>query len=464
MTNENQTLDGTWWIHGENNPPSSGTLSFDSEKGLKLTIKIPRDRTPEEFWKNFALQPASVSETIYGLDQNRNEVSLFGCRCFPSPQYLGFDIYYIGCLAGITNFRGRWDELSFKAVRLNFTRLGDWMCGAANVVRAFEDGGQSVKFKPDSFWEFNPRTDVQLKIEGKTNTESPSPNKFQIETKYYIWLLFSEAKSAKEIRNEYIPIFLHFLCLLTGERIFVEEISLYKENPIGRDNEEADQQCELLDRKKIKRRSAEPYILSRFIEIKSNFESIMKRWFECHQRMRPVLDLFFAVLSNQDASYQTQFLLLAQALEVYHGRSGRWRNEDIPAEEHAKLKLRALETVADECKDWLKRKINNRRPFRERIDEILNFCSEESKQLIANIPNFSTKVADSRNYYTHYSQQLLKNGQVANGPELVEIGNVLEYLLKICLLKEAGLDGKPIARALAEKGTQKFIHLEKPKS
>jgi hypothetical protein len=178
-----------------------------------------------------------------------------------------------------------------------------------------------------------------------------------------------------------------------------------------------------------------------------------------------VLDLYFAVLSNRDFSYQTKFLLLAQALEVYHARSSLFPPADLQAKIAHRNRVKAIMDVAPvEYKDWLKKVLanSNRKTLAQRIEEILNLHRDETMRLTAKISDFPAKVRRSRNYYTHYSEKLWQSDKIAKGSELMRIGFILQDLLKICLLKEIGIQGNPIERVLASNASSKLIHLETP--
>lgn len=462
---EARTIEGRWWIHGDSKPPCFGVLTLN-EEGLVLNAKVLQDRTPEESLKAL-FDNQGVSKLIHGKDQQNRDVSLFGCFCFKYEPSTGLDSHRIDCLAGIFNCKlTSFDEPRFRAVSVRYAFLDEWLNQHLIQENKTEQGKLAVKFGAGKQLNLNPREGVRLIIKADTTT-TWSLGGFQHEAKYRVWFLFDELKSAKEIREDYIPVFLRLLGLLTNEKVFAESVNFYQSDPFENKDSDEVQLSELLCtnngimRAKQKTRASRMY--ATFNDIASGFELVLKQWFECYERMRPVMDLQFAV-SNRDASYQTQFLLLAQALEVYHSRSGHWRNEDIPDDEHKKRREAVLQTAPEEYRSWLKRKISNRRPFRERIQEILGFCSEEGEQLTANVVNFTTKVGDSRNYYTHYAERLLQSGGVANGPELIEIRYTLEALLKICLFKELGIQGKPIEAIVSQYKSTTFTHLISPKS
>ena|ERR1035441_10714390 len=41
-----RTIEGRWWIQGDDKPAHFGTLSYDPEKGLSLSVKVPRSGRP----------------------------------------------------------------------------------------------------------------------------------------------------------------------------------------------------------------------------------------------------------------------------------------------------------------------------------------------------------------------------------------------------------------------------------
>jgi len=90
----------------------------------------------------------------------------------------------------------------------------------------------------------------------------------------------------------------------------------------------------------------------------------------------------------------------------------------------------------------------NQKTLAQRLTEIFQRHSTETARLTAGIDDFPAKVRHTRNYYTHYTEDLRTSGKVAEGDELIRITFAVEDLLKICLLKEIGIHGKPIDRLL----------------
>lgn len=159
------------------------------------------------------------------------------------------------------------------------------------------------------------------------------------------------------IYENYALVFLRLLSLLTGERIFVEEFTLFYHDPFEPSRGEHFQHFELLfgnpGVSEAKKNVHAAHMIANYEEIAVDFGSILKRWFACYDRLKPVLDLYFAVISNLVLTDTSRFLYLAQAIEVYHGRSD-FSAAVQTTEDFRKRRDAILEKVPDGEKDWLK--------------------------------------------------------------------------------------------------------------
>ena len=349
--NNPRTIEGRWWIHGGDKPPCFGVLSLDPEEKLVLSAKTLQNRTVEETWRALE-QNHTVAEVIHGTDEDNRDVTLFGCFCPKYKPSTGLDSHEISCLAGILNHKGTsCDEPRFRAVSVGYTFLDEWMNQHPVKDSKIEQDEMAVKLKFGGTFDFNPYDGVRIKIQGKT-TASSTLGGFSYDTKFRVWFLLAQPKSANEIRKEYIPIFLRLLCLLTNERIFAEDINFYAQDPFTATGSDEPQPSELLCTNhgitKAKQKTSASRMYATFNDVASGFESVLSRWFECYERMRPVMDLHFAVFSDFITGYQTEFLLLAQALEVYHSRSTLFSSTETSEEKHQERLSRILQSAPTE--------------------------------------------------------------------------------------------------------------------
>jgi hypothetical protein len=476
--NKPRTIEGRWWIHGNDKPPQFGILSFDPETGFELSVKIPQSRTSDEhFISLLDSTNEEVQSTIHGANENALPVTLFGCSIRKWSKGAGLDSYQIHCQAVITNYSGHsWDEAQFPVVGIKYTLLNAWMNRRLLKQRGedekekiedeIKNGYISYDFQLNDILEFELSREVQIKIQG-TTAPSFSVDEMTFRLVHTLYFVFAKPLSAQKVYDDYILVFLRLLSLLTGEQIFAEEITLFDRDPFKLGHGNNLQQYELLIENhgitEAKRDVHGGNMIANYAELAADFGSVLKRWFECHEQLKPVLDLYFAVLANWVLTDQSRFLFLAQALEVYHARSTRFTSTEKPEAEHQQRLKTILESVqTKKYRDWLeyRLKFSNEKALSRRIDEILKLHGKESAQLTAKINDFADKVRDSRNYYTHYSEKTFQGGKVASGLELRRMVYALHGLLQVCLLKELGIEGKPIERILERNNSIKWADLK----
>jgi len=466
-----RTIEGHWWLQGEGQPPHFGTLSFDSEKGLDLNVKIPQSGTPLDLLRRSVEKP-KVAQVIHGKDAHDHDVTLFGCSAIKSSRSAGLDSYEITDIgAAILNCRvPSWEEARFPFAQIRYTLLTRWLGRSVRWENDKEhelvkDGYVCLRFKAHEEMEFELGSDFRLRIAG--TSFSGSSDAIRLAWEHSVWFLFGRSLAPRPILDEYALVLLRLLCLLTGERVFIEELNFWDADPFKPGQHQPSGRFELLRRTEglaeATRDVHAANMIASFEEIAADFSGVLKRWFECHEKLRPVLDLYFAVVSNWVLADESRFLFLAQALEVYHARSTHFSSMEGPEKEHEQRLKAILETAPEKDQRWLARKLafSNQKDLSRRIDEFLNAHKEEATRLTAKIGDFAAKVRVSRNYYTHYSAKLLEEGKVATGLELRRIVYALCALLEICLLKELGIRGKPVERILERNDSIVWGDMEK---
>jgi hypothetical protein len=443
--NKSRSIDGRWWIHGDDKPCHYGVLSFDPESGLELVVKIPQDRTVgDALHKMFQAQkvplvdPNGVSlptdtsdldvpKVIHGRDEHNYPVTLFGCSCLGPGVSTGLDSYRIDSLAAILNFCGdSWSKARFQSVRVSYSLLHDWMNWNAITKHVCHPNPASLEYKNKERREFTLDEHARLAIEGHTLFGQSATN-FTLNFVHYVEFEFDSPIPVKVIQDDYVLVFLQLLCLLTGENVFIEEMLFW--DSAQPQYAPASLPADLLRANPgiagAKKHKHADGMVASFAELEGNFGGIVKRWFECHTQLEPVSDLYFIVLRNLVGPIGSQFLLLAQALEVYHARS-------FPG---------------------------NKR-FDQRIQKILDLHPSEAAKLTEGISDFAMKVYNTRNYLTHYDEKTRQSGKVAEGNDLVRVTYALKGLLLVCFLKELGIQGNPIDRVLRKYASMRFVSLD----
>jgi hypothetical protein len=456
--NKPRTIEGRWWIHGDDKPAHFGTLSFDPEEGLELSVKVPQNRTSDETFLSSvekSEQSKNVLQVIHGADEGNHPITLFGCGSWKTSAASGLDTYRIGNVStAILNHHGDcWEESRFRVACVNYTLLSQWMNRPLHLESTTESDLMCLKFKSREVFEYELHPGLRMRVDG-TTIRGHSSEELCLGWSHRVWFLFDEARSARKIHDDYASVLLLLFCLLTGERVFIEQLSFYNFDPFVAGQIDPLQESELLRQNSgiadANQETRAEFMIACFDEIAPDFEAILKQWFQCHERLEPVLDLYFAVLSNRATTDQSRFLFLAQALEVYHARSAQFCSAELATETH-KTRVKAIVKAAPtEHQDWLKEKLafSNQKTLAGRLDEILTLHHDEVARLTTKINDFASKVRHTRNYYTHYSEEVRRSGKVAEGLELRRIMFALEDLLQVCLLKELGIQGKPIERIM----------------
>lgn len=472
--NKPQTIEGRWWIHGNNEPPHFGSLAFDPEKGLELSITILPNRDGESIAWILSDSDVKVAHVIHGTDQSNQPVSLFGCSVVHRSKSLGLDRYLVTVQVAIRNFRAdSWENAQFSAVGIRYTLLDQWMNRELMEKHSEKTNPSSFTLCHYDVLEFEVADGVRAKIQAE-HPMSFAHNESNFRLEHTVYFIFNGPVQTRTILDEHVMPFRHLLALLTGEQIFVAEITVFNRDPFTSGGNEHFQSSELLHANRgIMEAKSDVHcmhMVTNYQEVSADFGAMVKLWFQCHQRLAPVLDLYFGVLSDWVLPEHSQFLFVAQALESYHARnaandsSKQQRNKDFRVRVDRILSVANIE--ADD-RTWLEEKLrsSNYTTLAERITDILKLHPAEAASLTSAIPEFAAKVKNTRNYYTHYTEELLTKGKVATGLELRRILFALRDLLQICLLKELGIKGKPIERivknnALVEWGDLRIPSLQ----
>ena len=430
---------------GNDNPAYFGTLSFDVETGLRLIIKIPKNRSQIEAFRDYVTRK-EIPRLIYGTDENNNPISLFGCLCSKAPYSRAFDDYEITCVAALTNSKAEtWNDRKFFAAAVRYNLLHIWLHKPSFKSAQTVQGESAIAFSNPADIQFDLFPDVRLRIE-RTLRSSSSIAHFHSDFDHRVWFHFSRPCTIEEAYNDFIGVFLRFFAVLTGERIFAKEVLLFEGDPFTKpDSFEPKELLQAVPGIQTARTDIHGMI-TQYANLASRFETITKRWFELHAKFEPIVDLLLLVHSECPLTETSRFLFMAQALEVYHARSGKFSSLEMDKEHHKLRSNAILEKVPAEHQKWLKEKLAylNQKTLSQRIEEVLSLYPSETKSLTNSFPDFAKRVRYTRNYLTHYPEDLRKAGKIAEGKDLIKMAATLQALLHICLLRELGIDGEPI--------------------
>jgi len=462
---DRRTIQGRWWAQGDDQPSHPGTLTFEPEQRLILRIRIPRDPSRGLLASLLDLDAPglAVQPVIHGEDHNGKAVTLFGCTCDSRSSTAKCTTIEISGLAALVNCtRNSWADECFRAVEVEYSLLHNWIDQRFIPAREAPDGKASFLLPADML------IDLPLGTRLRITTGLPSRtsiNKQGLQFKPRAVFHFPTPLNIEKVLSEHTGVFRNLLCLLTGRTVFYDRISLYETDPFEGEKPTPLQSADLLQCctgvTTAEREMPGSMMLSNYAELAGHLPGIVQKWFELHEPLEPVVGLFMLVRSQRVRVIQTRFLLLAQALEVYHGCSPKFTLSEASRAEHKQRIKRLVDCVPDADRDWLKEKLahSNQKTLAARIADILDAHRLEANRLTAGIPDFAERVKNARNYYTHYGQDALEKGKVAQGRELLQISFAIEGLIGACLLKEIGLRGKHLERLLSRYAGAKGIDL-----
>jgi hypothetical protein len=175
-------------------------------------------------------------------------------------------------------------------------------------------------------------------------------------------------------------------------------------------------------------------MLFKLSDVRSEFESLLKNWFDKIDVLEPVFDMYFGVMYNPGMYVQHVFLSLVQCVESYHRRVVH--NYELPLDQAEKRKKDILNAVPVEHMEWLKNKLrhSNDLTLRKRLQELLTTYSFLE---LDETGTFIDDVINTRNYLTHYDKELKTLAVI---PEKIStLSMKLRLLTEAILLTELGL-------------------------
>lgn len=149
-----------------------------------------------------------------------------------------------------------------------------------------------------------------------------------------------------------------------------------------------------------------------FDDVKDRFAELCSKWFRFCVEQREAIGCYMTTV-YANLTCEMRLICLTQALEAFHQR--RFRPK--PKSEDAHF-----------------------------VNRIKSLCQRHGERMIAvvdDIESFAISVRDSRHYYTHHDPSMRQNGHVLSGSKLTLMTYHLQYLFRLCVLSEFGLDADP---------------------
>jgi hypothetical protein len=187
-----------------------------------------------------------------------------------------------------------------------------------------------------------------------------------------------------------------------------------------------------------------------FDEVASAFDRVLSNWLRVSRDFRDALNLFFGPRYADRMYLESSFLMLAQALEVFH-RTKYPATTMVPREEYKKLRNTLIKATPKQYKKLISPLLSRGNdPFlKTRIVELVNYAGPAVTNKVGQPPDrWADDVKNTRNDLTHWNP--IRKGIEPGTPDFFDLRRQVLILMKTVLLRELGFSTSECARLLRE--------------
>jgi hypothetical protein len=463
--NIESSINGNWWIYGQNAPPHYGVLSLRDD-GLTLEVNESRSLSVEEVFRR-ALTPEDppAEGIIHGRGERCGPITLFGC--WPVRNYSTERIHHvISPLAGVSGLEVKsWREPIARSICLNFEYLNRWFAHKVLEPIQTSDGipGWAIPHFEDSIFPVHEGLTVRFV---RQTLPSSSLDERRFTPSCNVYLSFAQPVSLEDVTGRWIPWITRFFSLLIGTKIECLSTEISATDGFTPPQDIPQEWGKILRRTSKPKRThlhdpSPATMLVPFATVQNRLQAMLERWHDINQRMQPVVDLFSAVVLQHSIYVQAQFLFLSQALEVYHSSSLHFESKKLSKADHAQRVDQIVAIAPEQLKEWAERELRSRNSkyFNDRLLEVFQANEREAKLLLGDIRGMADRIAYTRNHFTHYHGDT-KSDRFLTETEMYRVNYSIEVFLWILLLKELDIQGPPIERLLYRVKGATFVNLK----
>ena len=147
-------------------------------------------------------------------------------------------------------------------------------------------------------------------------------------------------------------------------------------------------------------------MLFKYEDRQNRVESIINKWLNDYEQIKPALDLYFLTKAGTLPTLNMQFLALAQALEAFHLRTSDEKH--MNKAECKKICKKMIEACPEEHRDWFSPKLQraNELTLQNRIEKMIepfDYLIDDARR-----PQLIKHIKNTRNYLTHHDPKLEK--------------------------------------------------------
>lgn len=175
-----------------------------------------------------------------------------------------------------------------------------------------------------------------------------------------------------------------------------------------------------------------------------DFETAILEWFDHHDDIKTLHNLYFSTLYSDSMFLELEFLSLVIGLETYHRRAfpGDYHMEDMPYEAYRKAAKERLPDVAAKGRTMdLLNSIGNDYSLRERLESVVS----EHRSILNSLMDVDETLKQSTNF-RHELAHGLNSSQ--DKQELSQISSRLRAICEVFFLRAVGLEEAEITNTL----------------
>lgn len=404
--------------------------------------------------------PSNKTGVIWGVTETGEEISLFSAFRINFKSHMGkyslnFETYrasqiFVGMHCVDLN------KTNFYAMEIEFSYLPEWLGETVFKTQGSEIGARSIRInEPELILIDIPYIDAKLKGSGMIRSSNDQYRKAEFTSVSTLKLVPNESRSFEWFEKQ-LNTLQKLMTVLTGRGIYILDL-IFTGDEIER-NELMNKSYSVYNKHKlfIRQRpvkletkiTEDSFILS-YKNVKSNFGTIVNKWFESEEKMDVVYDLFtgeYFGITHTTKSFSN----LMQSIEAFHRRN--YPGTLIESNDFdlylSELNNYIKDTAPSKLKDKLMGsvKYSNELSLRKRLIELTNSLSLEARELIfgdeKSLKKFIQKLVNTRNYLTHYDQKG-SSGIIETENRIFAIQR-LKAFMTILIFKELGIKEEEI--------------------
>ena len=340
---------GLWWLPEQSQEASChGTLSFNGNSPPKLTLAGSlRPLTGPGIGSDEPLAP----EIILGFTENGKAVTLY--RCIETNSTLSYPgipkTIYSATYAIIGSHLRTNDQVRFERFWIRYDRLVEWtqLTGFSEALHM--EGNELRGITVDWRTPASVQSEIsgwRIKFASGFYRRGDRLEHYNLENHLALEVVPPEPKSIDEFYLEFANHYRNFITLGVGSPVHTSDL---RAEPIAdRDSAHSDSSRSHIFHSSSRKSkpSAQIHEFKMLFSLRAlgeEYPTCLQHWFSRADLLQPVFNLAFGTLYSEPGYMETEFLILAQALESYHRRiiGGAILGQDFEP-----VKQALLETIA----------------------------------------------------------------------------------------------------------------------